>query len=160
MDRSFLRVYDSLVECGSYVSIGTLSSICNFRDKLPIIILNIRSYTKNIDHFLMWPQSEQFVPNMVVLTETYGECVNCALRSLSVYDVYYTKLNKNRNDGVIVYLNEQFGGSAEEIFSGNVTCSKIGFTVNGKCFEVLALYRSPSDCQMSFLGFLPPGVKY
>lgn len=67
------------------------------------------------------------------------------------YNVYYTKLNKNRHDGVIVYLNEQFGGFAEEIISDNITGLKIRFTVNGESFEVLTLYKSPGDCQMSFL---------
>ena len=104
-----------------------------------ILSLNIRSVNKNFDQLLILLHCLDLDLDAVVLSECW---TNCAFQipHLDGYDVNYTRANRNRSDGVIVYTKTSLNASANEldIDDGN------GLRVTYNDVNIIAIYRSPS----------------
>lgn len=117
-------------------------------NSLKIIYLNIRSYYKNIDSFLIFIESISVRFDVMVLSEAWVD-EDKTLVTLDGYDVYSTTNNWNRNDGVIVYIRTELCGIMQQIALGEASGLRLDFDTDGRHYSLLGVYRSPAmDCDL------------
>jgi hypothetical protein len=118
-----------------------------------ILQLNIRSYRRNFDEFLVFLSSfNKFKINCIVLTETWLDDDE-VVTQLPGYNVFRTTNKLNQNDGVLVYIDNSLAvASCDQLCLGGVaTCLAMTFNLNGVPCHLLSAYRSPNTNLSSFV---------
>jgi hypothetical protein len=106
--------------------------------------LNIRSYNKNFDEFMIWLNVIKIKYDLIILTETWLVEGDRDLVVIDGYDVFINKSKRNQNDGVICYVNSALNVSCNELNFHGATCLKLDWSVGGEQSTLLSVYRSPS----------------
>lgn len=107
---------------------------------LKIVTQNIRSVYKNFDDFVAFLKRLKFRCDVLILTE-------CRLAdhkpppTLENYNLHYTSVNHNQNDGVVVYISDHLTCNIEQITLNEAN----GLFVRiDQDIGIICLYRSPS----------------
>jgi len=79
------------------------------KDFLNVICVNIRSINANFDHLLLWFENDEnfrFL-DVIVLTETWHNTNYCNFK-INGFQMYHTKVKRNQNDGIIIFIKDNF----------------------------------------------------
>lgn len=136
-------------EIDTYDTFGNLFSE-KLTSSLKIIHINIRSYYKNFDGFLVFLEGIEVSFDIIVLTEAWLDR-NKSVYSLNGYNCYHTTGNWNRNDGIVIYIKSEIHANCKEITLGEASGLLLDFKYDIQHFNLLATYRSPSMNCHSFL---------
>lgn len=131
------------VECMEITNVGNCSTFFNTdtHKKLKIFHLNIRSFLKNIDELIICLEAANTVFDLIVLTEAWlSEDTTCV--ALDGYELIRTTMVRNRNDGIIIYVNRSLSVAAREVMLGEVHGLTLDLTVDSTPCNILALYRT------------------
>lgn len=137
IDNSFQTVSKSckVEDCRQYLSV--------YQKSLTILTQNIRSIYKNMDSFNIFLHRLNFNCDIVILTECWLSNRQDNLPVIPGYNVSFTRINNNQNDGVVVYSKDSLVVTVEEPnlhdCKSNCLIMKIGTTA-----AIIAIYRSPS----------------
>lgn len=126
----------------------TAQDAVNFDFKL--IHQNIRSIARNLDHLKVYLTQFDFDFDCLVLTETWRIC-DLSVFHREGYDLFYSKGDFNKADGVLVYVKKIFNGGCSLIDIGQSRAVQLEIKTNRGWFYVTALYRSPSTCVNDFI---------
>jgi hypothetical protein len=108
---------------------------------LKLITQNIRSINCNIDKFEVLLSRIDINFDLYILTETWNSvCLN--IPNLPYYDKHLTTINRNQNDGLVIYVRNGISCTVEEPYIQDASCLTVTFSCNS---VVVALYRSPSN---------------
>lgn len=122
-------------DCRQYLS--------EYQNSLTILTQNIRSIYKNIDSFNVFLHRLNFDCDIMVLTECWLSNRQEHLPEMPGYNLLYTTVNNNQNDGVVVYCRESLTVTIEEPILqdcvSNCLVIKIGIST-----AIITVYRSPS----------------
>lgn len=135
-------------------NIGIFNKVINNKNDI-IMHVNIRSMNANFDRLKILIESLAIKPAIVICSETF-EQVNCNLYQLKgseyEYRIYYNESRINRNDGVIVFVNNNLVQNTEVIEAGRIKIINTRITLNDKSgFEISALYRSHGIPKTAFI---------
>ena len=98
----------------------------DFLNNLSIIILNIRSFNKNIDNFLTFLDLFIYEPDILILTETWLTKYDDPIIYLNNYNIYQTNRsfkNKKRGGGVAIFVKIFYKFSIIDNLSISITYS-------------------------------------
>lgn len=124
-----------------------------------ILHMNIRSIRKNFDEFIVYLDSiKQCNINLIVLTETW---ITNNINSYTIqgYDLYYNEAKFNQNDGVVVYVKNNFPYEVKNIFFTEVGIINIKIKVANTILNVINIYRAPSTEEYLFITELENLIK-
>ena len=78
------------------------------KEHLTLFAMNIRSISKNFEELQIVFNEMKVKPDVIILSECWikEEISPKQANTLTNYNIFYTKKNKNKSDGVVVYLNE------------------------------------------------------
>lgn len=144
------KYYESITE---YFNVLNLSK----KDFLNVICFNIRSINANFDHLLLSFENDvnfRFL-DVIVLTETWHDPNNCN-HSLNGFQMYHTKIKRNQNDGIIIFIRENFSVEINEYGCNECNIIKLILCdkANNNNFNILCIYRSPNMNNNDFLAYL------
>jgi hypothetical protein len=122
------------------------SKLSDFR----VLHLNIRSYNKNFDEFLILWQGIKKKYNCIILTEAWLSD-DSGLVSLEGYNLFRSYNSLNQCDGIVVYIDDTLSVTCNQISIGNVaTTLSLSFKWANIACELLCIYRSPSTPLLLF----------
>lgn len=135
------------LECKEILNVNKQSS--NFK----VIHGNIRSLSKNLDEFkvLLCRMETRF--DCIVLTETW-QLPDCFLYNLPGYDMLYNNGDFNQNDGVVIYIKQDYDYKYEIVEMDTIKLLKIKVKFGNSKFVISAVYRSPSSSVREFNALL------
>lgn len=118
---------------------------------LKVITQNIRSISKNFSEFEVLLSRMGFDSDILILTE----CWNIKTSNFPIlinYNSYYSTVNFNQNDGVVVYVKNNLDHFIDEPHLSDASCLSI--KLNHETI-IFAVYRSPSKSNIcSFINSL------
>lgn len=117
---------------------------------LKILHLNIRSYYKNFDSFLVFLEGIKTKLDIIVLSEAWIDS-DKKITLLQGYNHYCTTENWNRNDGLVIYVKLEISAECTEITLGQASGLVLDFNLRGRHYNLVSTYRSPSMDIKSFL---------
>lgn len=130
------------IECMKVGYFSEIDSIfCNSNSSFRVLFLNIRSYNKNFDSFLLYLNSIKTKIDFIILGETWLWQEGIGVQ-LDGYSLFSTSRGASRNDGVIVYVSERVSASMREVELGGVYGLSLDFVHQSKQFNLLAVYRT------------------
>lgn len=133
------------IDCST---VGTEHIFYNTDECLRFLHLNIRSYYKNFDSFLVFLDSVRVKFDIIVLSEAWLDN-DKTLTLLDDYDVHFTTNTWNRNDGVVTYVRKSLGVTVRQVRLGECNGLQLTFTLRRHNYDVLAVYRSPTmNCDL------------
>ncbi|XP_039279261.1 uncharacterized protein LOC120350360 [Nilaparvata lugens] len=123
--------------------------------RLRLLHLNIRSYNKNVDEFLILWQGIKTKFNVIILTEAWLD-EDSELMSLDGYQLFRSHNGLNQCDGIVVYLDDSLSSVTCNQFSigGLATSLTLNFTWANTPCQLLCIYRSPSSSLPYFIDSL------
>ncbi|XP_039292283.1 uncharacterized protein LOC120353277 [Nilaparvata lugens] len=136
-------------ECGVYADYLRENGM----NALSIIHLNIRSYRKNFDDFIILLECLKHKFDIVILTETWLS-LDENITHLEEYCRFRTSVKFNQNDGVLIYVRSELNASCKEINIGGVNCLDLDCYRDGQKFGVLCVYRCQGLDLSNFIGGL------
>lgn len=135
------------------VNVGSIEECKNILDKkgdkFQLFHNNIRSLSKNVDELNVVLNEFNYIFDCIVLTETF-KLYNVDLFNIPGYDLIYNEGGINKNDGVLIYIKSIYNYNYEIINLGIIKAIKLTTTYNNKTVQIIAIYRSPSLCPISF----------
>jgi len=136
------------------------SSITEFINKYKILNkmffnvfhCNIRSMRNRFDELLLFLQNDVNNRNlgMIVVTEIRHD-VKYRNFSIPGYQLYFSKIKRNQNDGVMIYVNDQL--CLDRFFEYeyvNANILKVVLKISHISLCILCIYRSPSGDRNEF----------
>lgn len=108
-----------------------------------VLHLNIRSFYKNINSFLVFLEALGVKLDIIILSVAwlYPEK---SITYLQDYNYYFTSQTYNRNDGVVVYIKSDICADCKDITLGKANGLLIEFNLNKPHYNLVAMYKSPS----------------
>lgn len=105
-----------------------------------IVCQNIRSVQKNIDSFIVFLSTLNFLPDIIIFTECR---INEDSPDLTMpnYSFYSSKKYINQNDGIIVFSKPELRVIIEEPHFQDANCLLLHI---GNELSIIAIYRTPS----------------
>lgn len=121
-------------KCSETLNYGKVSN-----KHLTIVSLNIRSIHHNLDSFLVFLSCLDVQADVIVLSECFTKTYNPP--PIHNFNMFYSKISYNKNDGVVVYVRDHF----------NVNCYEPISVIEGNClvaelnnlFSIICTYRPP-----------------
>ena len=110
---------------------------------------NIRSIAKNFEELSFLIYSFNYCFDCLILTETF-KLYNTDIFNIPGYDLLYNQGDFNKNDGVIIYIKSDLNYTYEVINIGVIKVIKLNLQIHNKTIQVVALYRSPLSCPITF----------
>jgi hypothetical protein len=136
-------------DCEQYLSL--------YQYSLTILTQNIRSIYKNVDSFNVFLQRFNYDCDIMVLTECWLTNRLENIPTIPGYSSHSSKINRNQNDGVIIYCKETLHVEIEEPNIYDCNCLIIKIETNT---AIIDLYRSHSVKNLdSFHMFLDKTLK-
>lgn len=119
-----------------------------------LLHINIRSINKNFNQFILWFQGQAVSPDVIVLTEAWLDALDGSVYHVPGYTTEYVPAVQCRNDGVVMFIKNSFSYkiSAPHIPFCNSTLLTV--TCSSFCFNILAIYRSPSQSNAQTQDFI------
>lgn len=146
----FAEVVTHVVSAENYKVLKSKLLDKDSKNNLNIIHINIRSINKNLDQMLILIESlgENF--DIMVLSETW--IIEDITRfNITGYNVFYSQGQFNQNDGVVVYVNNNFSSEFSFIKFTENTFTNLIFKLNGLSYSITSVYRPPSTSVGLFL---------
>lgn len=110
---------------------------------------NIRSINRNINEMTLLLNELHYNFDCIVFTETW-KIYNKDFYNLDGFISIYNEGSINQNDGVIVYIKDNYDYKSEIVNLGEIKIIKLSVKVLGKTVVVSAVYRSPATCVYQF----------
>lgn len=127
------------------------------RQGLKIFHMNVCSIKAKFKQLEILFHIMKDVFDCIVLGETHTkEEINLNQFSLGDYNIYQTKFNKRRTDGLIVYVRSTLIHEVSEIELSDCNCLVIKIEKCKKSFVLNTFYRSPNGKIDVFLSELKP----
>lgn len=119
---------------------------------LNVLNCNIRSARRNFDEFLLFLENDIHSKNLdlIVLTETWHD-VNFCNFSIHGYNTYFSKLKRNQNDGVIIFIKTHLCADIFEYEFLEANTMKVTLKLCNVIFRAYCIYRLPSSDKNKFL---------
>ena len=138
-------IIEANVECGQY-DLDSFKDV-NFNDnhKLKMIHLNIRSYNKNSDEFLVYLSKLNVKFPIVFLSETWLSCES-EFNDVPGYDSFHS-IRSRLGGGVSILIDNKFqANTLPSLTINNDLIESVGvkMEVDGKSLNLLCVYRPPS----------------
>ncbi|KOB79525.1 Uncharacterized protein OBRU01_00042 [Operophtera brumata] len=112
----------------------------NANNQYTIVCQNIRSVQKNINSFIVFLSSLNFLPDIIIFTECRINEDSPDL-TLPNYSFYSSKKYINQNDGIIVFSKPELHITIEEPNFKDANCLLLHI---GNKLSIIAIYRTPS----------------
>lgn len=111
---------------------------------------NVRSIGKNFDEVKLFINYLEESFDLIVLTETW-KISNPNLFNIPNYNLIYNEGDINKNDGIIIFIKDNYDYNYEIIPIDIIKCIyiKIRFDIN-TFMNILSIYRPPSTCPFKF----------
>lgn len=109
-------------------------------NQLTLLCQNIRSINCNMPAFEVLLKRTNLDCDIYILTETWNQGTYF-YPSISNYKTYFTKVNLNQNDGVVLFMKENLDHDIYEANLCNASC--LVLTLNNNTV-IIGIYRSPS----------------
>lgn len=107
------------------------------------IHLNIRSINKNFENLLILLESLSTSYQIIILSETWK--IDCLDKyHIKNYNIYYSEGTHNQNDGVLIYVRNEYLPNFTTIKLNENTFSNMIVEINSIIFNITAVYRLPS----------------
>lgn len=125
---------------------------------IKILHMNIRSIRKNGDEFFLMLEQTTEKFDILVLTETFTVDDLYMFRKPG-YNLAYSNGGINKNDGVIVYINDELDATHEIVNIDQLKAIEIKFIRNKESFLLTAIYRPPCTSVIDFNGAMERYLK-
>lgn len=112
----------------------------SLKNGFTVLTQNIRSINKNLDQFNVFLKRLNFMPDVIVLTESRLN-QNSPLYYINNYDYHCSKHFINQNDGIVVFTKKGLNVHIIEPSFKEANCLVIQIN---QIYTIIALYRSPS----------------
>lgn len=152
-DKEFNSELDKNIEIKNYVVNDHTNELIKNKinlDTINIIHLNIRSIKKNFDNLMVLLESLIATFEIIVLSETWN-ITSTEHFNIQGYNIYYSGGNHNQNDGVIIYVKQQYLPNFTTIKFTENTFTNLLIEINNVTFNITAVYRLPSTITDTFL---------
>ena len=116
-----------------------------------ILQLNIRSISKNFDEFIVLLSNQIIHFHVIILTEAWITLQDNKHYNLPGYDTQYSYGTINKCDGVVIFTDTTLSASFTQIHLPGSNSTQINFTKYNKTYDVLAIYRPPSENTQQFI---------
>lgn len=111
-----------------------------------ILCCNIRSVNSNFDELTLFlendPNSDKI--DVIILTETWHNLLNQIFFTIEGYNLYFSSRKRNQNDGIFVYVRNNYNIDFFEYDFVETNIVKIHLNNLGVPIILLCIYRSPS----------------
>lgn len=111
----------------------------NLNNQLTILSLNIRSIHKNIDLLYVFLSSLNIQVDIIILSECWTKKYDPP--PIHNYNLFFTKININQNDGVVAYVKNHLNVNNFEPKMSDGNC--LVLEIN-KLYSIICTYRPPS----------------
>lgn len=101
------------------------------KDSITVMNTNICSIAKNLDELLVYLDQLSHKFDIICLTETW-QIKNINDFRLNDYNIYYSEGMYNQNDGVIMYVRQEFEQEARTIKIGEIDAIECSVVINNK----------------------------
>lgn len=108
--------------------------------QIKIFHMNIRSISRNFNDLLVLLAELRCTVDVIILTECWLSKIS-NIPSIPEYNSYFSTVNKNQNDGVVIYVKNNLKCLVEYPTLSEGTCLVCKFEND---LAVVAIYRSPS----------------
>jgi len=114
--------------------------------------LQYRSARHNFDEFLLFSENYIHSKNLdlIILTETWHD-VNFCNFSIPGYKLYFSKLKRKQNDGVMIFVKTYLFVNIIEYKYIEANIMKVTLRICNVYFKAYCVYRSPSNDKNKFL---------
>jgi len=142
-------------EDSDYYSVDMFAALCRqFQaNNISILHMNIRSFQKNSDEFIVFLEQLVERPSVIILTETWFTTEFTA--DLWGYDAYHTVREDRRGGGVSVYVSKCFKHKnipQWSIISENAEYCSVEISFRDSRIVVHGIYRAPDRDVRQFTG--------
>lgn len=139
-----------------------LNQLGNKKKLISVLHVNIRSVNRNMDSLLLLIRSfDLSTVDVIVLSETFQmpSIDNC---NLDGYAIFYNHAKFNRNDGVIIYIKNEFNPSysKKEFETSKATVGRITFKKNNISIGITASYKPPPISKAQFINDIQNYLRY
>lgn len=119
---------------------------------LRVLQMNIRSLNANFDQFMVLLSTFRGKFDVVVLTETWrsGGDGDGSSYSIPGYHSHYTNTQINQNDGVAIFVRTELDARVSQPVIYGSSALLCTFVIGGKPFNLLGIYRPPSQSPSLF----------
>lgn len=127
---------------------NNLNVVMYNQNAINILTINICSIQKHFDELCIILDSIETKFEVIILTEAWLGLDGISINNFQMngYTVHASVRNKNKNDGVIIYLKNTLNViSVSELNTQNITALEIVFKKSKIDFLIYPLYRSPSS---------------
>lgn len=123
------------------------------RKHLNIVHFNIRCMYKNFNELVSFLQTYKLTFCDIIILSECWHIDNTNLFNIRNYNIYYNHGDINKNDGMLIYVNENINTKLVNIKlkKSGVTISKINLTINSITYGITCGYRPPSSNMHYFL---------
>lgn len=149
--KMFPTTYDfpitKSVICNDLSKFFNICSTMNDENKTMFRVkhLNIRSFNKNIEFFLVFLEGLNVRFQCIILTEVWLKNNN-DLINIPVYNLNRSYNSLNKSDGVILYLDNSLMVACNQLVVGGVATSlSVTFIWDGIQYDLLVIYHSPNS---------------
>lgn len=140
---------------------ATVSEFCNKYNLVDNLFLNIfhcniRSISCHFDEFLLFLQNNCISCinlDIICLTETWHDINYCNFL-IPGYQSYYSKIKRNQNDGIIIYVKYGLNVNFFEYEYIDANIIKVTLKTDKLSLSLLCIYSSPSGNKHDFLTIL------
>lgn len=136
---------ENINDCKGYFEIGDLG----FR----ILHVNIRSAAKNLQELIVLLNSTEVHFETIVLSECWN-IDDTTVHNIQGYKLLYNESRLNKNDGVLVYIQDSLPYTYEVKLIDVTKAMQIEINYLGKIILLTAVYRLPSTSLETFLAHL------
>ena len=127
----------------NYINLLDLDQRLSNFTGLTLMHLNIRSLNKNFDDLIMYINSLQKKPDIIVCTETH-KIIAKNFFELEGYHLYTANGETSRNDGTCVYIRDGTTHTYSIIQIGPIKAIFISLQFSSFVLNITSFYRSPS----------------
>ena len=125
----------------------------NYYNKLILLNCNIRSFNANSENLLCTLKSINFLPPILIMSETWLTTGNVSLSNIDGYTSYHTIREGGRGGGVSVFVRDDI--LSEQILplslcTSTIECLTVKITIAGVTTNIVAIYRPHSDTIENF----------
>lgn len=113
--------------------------------KFNILCFNVRSLRKHFDNFLCQLENMLDKPSVILLTEIWIFSDEEDFYQIENYRAFYCCNDSGRAGGVVVYVHTDVRCSDIKCLFAKAEVVQLNITLDENLYELIAMYRSPSD---------------
>ena len=145
--------FNDIYTCNMY-DIPSLNDNFHFYKKsnLNVLCFNIRSFSKNIDEFLLYIENTKIKFDVLILVETWISPCTLPMCIIDGYQGFHSVRQTKKGGGVSIFIKDNYQ-CHEKLYINNDVLELIAINVEfseSESIDIIGLYRPPNNNILSF----------